>query len=94
MKKLFLCLYFVEVKDIFKDFMNNDIKGKKVLFIFIVNIDKEIKFLVDEVKEVFKSLGMEVEDLEILKLDEKIIKNKIEKINYLYVGGGNIFYLL
>lgn len=37
---------------------------------------------------------MEVEDLEISKLDEKTIKNKIEKANYLYVGGGNTFYLL
>ena len=27
-------------------------------------------------------------------LDEKAIKNKIEKTNYLYVGGGNTFYLL
>ena len=32
--------------------------------------------------------------LEISKLDEKTIKNKIEKANYLYVGGGNTFYLL
>ena len=37
---------------------------------------------------------MEVEDLEISKLDEKTIKNKIEKANYLYIGGGNTFYLL
>lgn len=94
MKNLFLCSYFAGVKDIFKDFMNNDTKGKKVLFIPTVNIDEETKFLIDETKEVFKSLGMEVEDLEISKLDEKTIKNKIEKTNYLYIGGGNTFYLL
>ena len=61
--------------------MNNDTKGKKVLFIPTANIDKETKFLVDEAKEVFKSLGMEVEDLEISKLDEKTIKNDIRYIN-------------
>ena len=94
MKKLFLCSYFSGVKDTFKDFMNNDTKGKKVLFIPTVNIDEETKFLIDETKEVFKSLEMEVEDLEISKLDEKTLKNKIEKTNYLYVGGGNTFYLL
>ncbi|PGH22107.1 peptidase S51 [Fusobacterium polymorphum] len=94
MKNLFLCSYFTGVKDTFKDFMNNDTKGKKALFIPTANIDEETKFLVDEAKEVFKSLGMEVEDLEISKLDEKTIKNKIEKANYLYVGGGNTFYLL
>ena len=94
MKNLFLCSYFAGVKDTFKDFMNNDTKGKKVLFIPTANIDEETKFLVDEAKGVFKNLGMEVEDLEISKLDEKAIKNKIEKANYLYVGGGNIFYLL
>ena len=94
MKKLFLCSYFAGVKDTFKDFMNNDTKGKKVLFIPIANIDEETKFLVDEAKEVFESLGMEVEDLEISKLNEKTIKNKIEKANYLYVSGGNTFYLL
>jgi len=93
MKNLFLCSYFAGVKDTFKDFMNNDTKGKKVLFIPTANIDEETKFLVDEAKGVFKNLGMEVEDLEISKLDEKAIKNKIEKANYLYVGGGNIFYL-
>ena len=94
MKNLFLCSYFAGVKDTFKDFMNNDTKGKKVLFIPTANIDEETKFLVDEAKEVFESLEMEVEDLEISKLDEKTIKNKIEKTNYLYIGGGNTFYLL
>ena len=29
MKNLFLCSYFAGVKDTFKDFMNNDTKGKK-----------------------------------------------------------------
>ena len=94
MKKLFLCSYFAGVKDTFKDFMNNDTKGKKVLFIPTANIDEETKFLVDEAKKVFENLGMEVEDLEISKLNEKTIKNKIEKANYLYVSGGNTFYLL
>jgi len=78
MKKLFLCSYFAGVKDTFKDFMNNDTKGKKVLFIPTANIDEETKFLVDEAKEVFESLGMEVEDLEISKLNEKTIKNFID----------------
>ena len=94
MKKLFLCSYFAGVKDTFKNFMNNNTKGKKVLFIPTANIDEETKFLVDEAKKVFENLGMEVEDLEISKLNEKTIKNKIEKANYLYVGGGNTFYLL
>ena len=94
MKKLFLCSYFAGVKNTFKDFMNNDTKGKKVLFIPTANIDEETKFLVDEAKKVFENLGMEVEDLEISKLNEKTIKNKIEKANYLYVSGGNTFYLL
>ena len=52
MKKLFLCSYFAEVKDTFKDFMNNDTKGKKVLFIPTANIDKETKFLVDEARSI------------------------------------------
>ncbi|MHB9341720.1 Type 1 glutamine amidotransferase-like domain-containing protein, partial [Fusobacterium polymorphum] len=52
MKNLFLCSYFSGVKDTFKDFMNNDAKGKKVLFIPTANIDEETKFLVDEAKEV------------------------------------------
>ena len=94
MKNLFLCSYFTGVKDIFKDFMNNNTEGKKVLFIPTANIDEETKFLVNEAKEVFKSLGMEVENLEISKLDEKTIKNKIEKADNLYIGGGNTFYLL
>ena len=46
MKKLFLCSYFAGVKDTFKDFINNDTKGKKVLFIPTANIDEETKFLV------------------------------------------------
>ena len=80
MKNLFLCSYFTGVKDIFKDFMNNDTKGKKVLFIPTANIDEETKFLVDEAKGVFKNLGMEVEDLEISKLDEKAIKKYFKTI--------------
>ena len=46
MKNLFLCSYFAGVKDIFKDFMNNNTEGKKVLFIPTANIDEETKFLV------------------------------------------------
>ena len=82
MKNLFLCSYFAGVKDTFKDFMNNDTKGKKVLFIPTANIDEETKFLVDEAKGVFKNLGMEVEDLEISKLDEKAMVEEIYSIYY------------
>ena len=41
-----------------------------------------------------KEMKISEKSLEISKLNEKTIKNKIEKTNYLYIGGGNTFYLL
>ena len=83
MNNLFLCSYFTGVKDIFKDFMSNDTEGKKVLFIPTANIDEETKFLVDEAKEVFKSLGMEVENLEEVNIEkaQKEFKNFVKLHN-------------
>ena len=82
MKKLFLCSYFAGVKDTFKDFMNNDTKGKKVLFIPTANIDEETKFLVDEAKEVFENLGMEVPDAIKRIFEKKIFRQSYDEYQF------------
>ena len=44
MKKLFLCSYFKDVENVFKTFMNNENKGKKVLFIPTASLVEEDKY--------------------------------------------------
>ena len=94
MKKLFLCSYFKDVENAFKTFMNNENKGRKVLFIPTASLVEEINFYVDEAREVFKNLEMKLEELEISKLSEESIKQKLSETNYLYISGGNSFFLL
>lgn len=94
MKRLFLSSSFAEVKNLFRDFLKDDLKDKKVLFIPTASLFEEINFYIDDAKTAFKSLGMEIEVLELTEASEEIAKEKISSAEYLYISGGNTFFLL
>lgn len=94
MKRIFLSSYFAKVQNLFKDFIKEDLKEKKLLFIPTASIVEEINFYVEEAKVAFKNLGMKLDILELTAVNESEAKEKISAADYLYVSGGNTFFLL
>lgn len=94
MKQLFLCSLFSEVVPLFADFTNNDFKNKRVTFIATANIPERTSSYVKAAKKWFKKLGLKVDELDISKASSKEISEKLSRNDYIYVSGGNTFFLL
>lgn len=93
MKKLFLSSSFSDVIDIFIDFQK-DLKGKSVTFIPTASIVEEVDFYVDLAKKDFQKLGLVVNELEISTATNDEIERKLRKNDFIYISGGNTFFLL
>jgi dipeptidase E len=94
MKSLFLSSYFTDVKDLFLDYIKNNTKNKTITFIPTAANVEEIKFYVFSDMDVLAKCGFEVEVLDISLCKEEYIYNQIMKNAFLFVSGGNTFYLL
>ncbi len=94
MKKLFLSSSFIDVALHFEKFANEDIKGKTVTFIPTASIPEEIKFYVANDKSAFERLGIIVDELNVSEKTASEIEDTLNKNDYIYVSGGNTFYLL
>ena len=94
MKKLFLTSYFSCVAKLFPEFTENTCSGKRVVFIPTASIVEKITFYVETDKKALEKLGLIVDELEISKASSEEIKLKISNADYIFVAGGNTFYLL
>jgi dipeptidase E len=94
MKSLFLASYFKDVANLFPAFTNNTHLGKKVVFIPTASLTEILPFYVGTDKKALKKLGLIVDELEISKAPKDEIINKIAESDYIFVSGGNTFYLL
>ena len=94
MKKLFLTSSFTDTSKLFPDFVNGECKGKTVTFIPTASINEKVKFYVATAKKAFKGLGMTIDELDISKAPRKEIAGKLKGNDYIYLSGGNTFYLL
>jgi dipeptidase E len=94
MKKLFLASSFKDVASLMPDFANEDIKGKTVTFIPTASIPETIKFYVGAGKKALEKLGLKVDELELTKATTEEISDKLCKNDYIYITGGNTFFLL
>ncbi|MEF9984732.1 MAG: Type 1 glutamine amidotransferase-like domain-containing protein, partial [Oscillospiraceae bacterium] len=93
MKKLFLASSFKEVADIFAKF-ETDLNGKTVTFIPTASIVEEDAFYVNSEKNELQKLGITVDVLEVSTATAEEIQTKIKNNNFIYIAGGNTFYLL
>lgn len=94
MKTLFLCSYFAGVQPLFEKFTEQHELEKKVLFIPTAgNVEEYINYI-DEGRAVFADLQFEIDLLDIAEMTEAVVREKITQIPYLYISGGNTFYLL
>lgn len=94
MRKLFLASSFSEVASLFPKFAGEEIKGKHITFIPTASLVEEVRFYVDDDRKAFEELGIIVEELEITAASPDKILEVLNRNDYIFVSGGNIFYLL
>lgn len=93
-KKLFLSSSFSDVAKLFPDFAKDELKGKKVTFIPTASLPEKVVFYVSSGKKALEKLGLIVDELEITKASSKEISKKLQNNDYIYITGGNTFFLL
>lgn len=93
MKKIFLSASFKDVYSIFADFEKN-IKGKTVTFIPTASTVEKVVFYVEAGKKALEKLGVIVNELEISTATINEINTKLRSNDFIYVTGGNTFFLL
>lgn len=94
MQKLFLASLFKDVFQIFIDFANENLVGKTVTFIPTAAIPDKLDFHIRYNKELLAKMGLIVDELEISTASHSDIVKKLENNEYIYVAGGNTFFLL
>lgn len=94
MRKLFLSSYFKEVSHLFEDFVSEDLKGKTVTFIPTASLVEKFKFYVETGRKALKKMGLTIDELEISTATYEEISKKLQQNDYIYVSGGNTFFLL
>ena len=68
--------------------------SNKIIFIPTAGNVEPYTGYIDEGVEMLKSLGYELEIIDISKYDEDYLKNKLSKTECICISGGNTFYLL
>ena len=93
MKKLFLSSSFKDVASILADFEKN-LSGKTVTFIPTASIVEKVVFYVKAGKKALEKLGLNVDVLEVSTATHDEINTKLRGNDFIYVTGGNTFFLL
>ena len=93
MKKLFLTSSFKDVAAIFEKFEGN-LAGKTVTFIPTASVVEKVVFYVEAGKKELVKLGLTVDELEVSTATADEITDKLEKNDFIYITGGNVFFLL
>ncbi|MGM0213157.1 Type 1 glutamine amidotransferase-like domain-containing protein [Enterococcus sp. AZ109] len=93
MKKMLLVSMFQNVEDLLKK-VEPILKNKTITYIPTASKVEKLGFFVKIGKWRLKKLGLIIEELEISTASYETIKSTLEKNDYIYVTGGNTFYLL
>lgn len=94
MIKLFISSSFCDVAKYLTDFYGEELEGKTVTFIPTASLVEEYTGYVENDKNAFIELGMIVDVLNIDKKTEQEIAETLSQNDFIYVSGGNTFYLL
>lgn len=91
---MFLSSSFKDVVGIFSNFIDESLDGKTVSFIPSASIPESVTFYVEAGRKALQKLGMMVDEVELTTLSHEEIALKLKKNDYIYVTGGNTFFLL
>ncbi|MDR1210374.1 MAG: Type 1 glutamine amidotransferase-like domain-containing protein [Clostridiales bacterium] len=93
MKKLFLSSYFAGAAKLFPYFAGG-CSGKKAVFIPTASLREKMTFFVGADLKALRKLGLIVNELEVSSASRDEIADKISNADYVFVAGGNTFFLL
>lgn len=93
MKKMFLASSFVDVAGLLADF-EPDLSGKRITFIPTASKVEEYVVYVEEGRAALEQMGLIIDELDVSTAATADIAAKIDTNDYIYVSGGNTFYLL
>lgn len=94
MRKIFLASSFGDVYPLIPTLLTESMRGKKVSFIPTASIHEKVDFFVAVGKEALEELGCVVDVLEVSTASKDETFEKIKRNDYVYVTGGNTFFLL
>lgn len=94
MQKLFLASLFKDVSQLFIDFANENPAGKTVTFIPTAALPDKLNFHIEYTKKLLSEMGLIVDELDVSTATHLDIAYKLEKNDYIYIAGGNTFFLL
>lgn len=93
MKKLFLVSSFKDTANLFNEF-EKDLSGKTVTFIPTASTVEKVVFYVSAGRKALEKMGLTIDELEIATATADEIRSKLKTNDFIYVTGGNTFYLL
>ena len=91
--EILLRSYLAGAKTITKKYLSKMVSNKIIFIPTAGNVEPYTGYI-DEGVEMLKSLGYELEIIDISKYDEDYLKNKLSKTECICISGGNTFYLL
>ncbi len=94
MKKLFLSSSFKDVAKLFPGFASNNLIGKTVTFIPTAALHEKVNFYVKSGRKALEKMGLKVDNLDVSTAAQSEILTKLQSNDYIYVSGGNTFFLL
>lgn len=92
--QLFLTSFFARVARAFPMFSQGRHVGKTVTFIPTASLHDKLSFHIKADRRALKRLGMVLNELEISTASSDEIESRISQTDYLFVDGGNTFFLL
>ncbi|MCQ4297988.1 Type 1 glutamine amidotransferase-like domain-containing protein [Pseudomonas stutzeri] len=91
---IFLTSSFAEVVDLFVTFTKGECSGKTVTLIPTASLAEEVNSYLIAAKDALVKAGMVIDELEVSTATQDEIVSKLERGDYIYVSGGNTFFLL
>lgn len=93
MKKILLVSMLCNVTELLKR-AEPDLNGKTVTYIPTAAIAEEIEGMAEAETRMLEELGLTVDELEVSTASEETVREKLEKNDMIFLGGGNTFFLL
>lgn len=98
MSQLFLTAFFSDVVPHFESIVSKTnvdrVTGKSVAFIPTAADVEEVTFFMDADRQAFENLGIAVDVLDLASMPLATLSQKIADNDFIFVGGGNTYYLL
>ncbi|UNG18747.1 Type 1 glutamine amidotransferase-like domain-containing protein [Stutzerimonas zhaodongensis] len=91
---IFLTSSFADVADLFVAFTQGECRGKRVTLIPTASLAEEVNAYLIAAKDALVEAGLVIDELEVSAASREEIVGKLERNDYIYVAGGNTFFLL